>query len=150
MAAIREKLISAGIVGLDTAIFIYHLESSEKYRDIAGAILATIEHGECHAVTSVLSLLELNVRPYQMKKSYVAREYEILLANFPNLEIVDITRDIARKAAQLRALYNVRTPDAIQLAACIERGANLFMTNDKNFLKVKHGIEIAILDDFLV
>ena len=38
--------------------------------------------------------------------------------------------DIAENAAKLRADYNLRTPDAIQMATAIYAGASFFLTND--------------------
>jgi predicted nucleic acid-binding protein len=55
---------------------------------------------------------------------------------------------LARKAAELRASYRLRTPDAIQLAAAIELGARVFLTNDDRI----HGIteiEIVVLERWL-
>jgi predicted nucleic acid-binding protein len=37
--------------------------------------------------------------------------------SFPLLALADITRDVARQAAQLRAKYNVRPADALQVTA---------------------------------
>ncbi len=37
----------------------------------------------------------------------VAREYEAVLVNLPNLSIVDIDRNVARLAAKLHADFNV-------------------------------------------
>jgi predicted nucleic acid-binding protein len=44
---------------------------------------------------------------------------------------------IAVKAAELRAKYNLRAPDALQLATAIENRANYFLTNDTRLRSVK-------------
>lgn len=147
METFQQKLIFSKVIGLDTSVFIYHLESYEKYRSVTRQIFTSIEHGDCSAITSVLTLLELNVRPFQLKKPEVAHHYEILLVNFPNLKIVDVDREISRKAAQLRAKYNIRTPDAIQMATCILKGSKFYLTNDKDLAKLNKEIEIGFLDD---
>lgn len=41
-----------------------------------------------------------------------------------------MTKALAIKAAELRAKYNLRTPDSIQLATAIEYNADYFLTND--------------------
>jgi predicted nucleic acid-binding protein len=52
------------------------------------------------------------------------------------------------KAAQIRARYQIRTPDAIQLAAAIEFGARVFLTNDDRLRKVTE-IEVIVLERWL-
>jgi len=59
-----------------------------------------------------------------------------------------IERDVAIKAAELRAKYRIRTPDAIQIATSIIGNAGAFITNDIALKKVKE-IVVLILDDFL-
>jgi predicted nucleic acid-binding protein len=55
---------------------------------------------------------------------------------------------LALQAAHLRARYQIRTPDAIQIAAAIEFGARLFLTNDDRVRKVTE-IEIVVLERWL-
>ncbi len=44
--------------------------------------------------------------------------------------IWEVSNAIAEKAALLRAVHNIRTPDAIQISAAITAGATHFLTND--------------------
>jgi len=60
------------------------------------------------------------------------------------IELLDITAAIAEQAAQLRAKYNLRTPDPIQLATCIELGADCFLTNDNRLKAATETIVIAV------
>jgi predicted nucleic acid-binding protein len=78
----------------------------------------------------------------------MAREYEALLVHFPNLMLVGVNRDVARRAAQLRALYNVRPADAPQVAATLLQGATAFVTNDRKLARLSQEIDIIVLDDF--
>jgi len=55
---------------------------------------------------------------------------------------------LAWQAAELRARYQMRTPDAIQLAAAIEFGAPLFVTNDDRLHKGTE-IEVVALERWL-
>jgi len=110
--------------------------------------LAGMENGKWAGVTSAITLMEINVRPWQLEREEAARKYETVLVNFPNLTILDIDRDVARLASQLRARYNVRPPDALQVAASLQAGAKAFLTNDKRLSILQTIIEILILDDF--
>jgi predicted nucleic acid-binding protein len=48
----------------------------------------------------------------------------------------------------LRARYQIRTPDAVQLAAAIEFGARLFLTNDDRIRRVAE-LEVVVLERWL-
>jgi predicted nucleic acid-binding protein len=56
--------------------------------------------------------------------------------------------EVARRAADLRAGYRLRPPDAIQLAAALFHGATAFVTNDKK-LKQVNELKVLTLDDWL-
>ncbi|MFP4573831.1 MAG: type II toxin-antitoxin system VapC family toxin [Desulfobacterales bacterium] len=57
----------------------------------------------------------------------------------------DITTDICEQAAMLRAEYNLRTPDAIQISIAIKTDATLFFTNDIRLPEIP-SIKILLLD----
>ncbi|MDP2370925.1 type II toxin-antitoxin system VapC family toxin, partial [Rhodoferax sp.] len=55
--------------------------------------------------------------------------------------LLAVTPSVAVLAAQLRAQYHLRLPDAIQLATALDSGATAFVTHDRDFSEVT-GIEI--------
>ena len=75
--------------------------------------------------------MEIAVKPLHMRRPDVAEEYEVLLANYPNLAIAALDRPTVRRAAELRAEYRLRPADALQVAACLEQGATVFLSNDR-------------------
>jgi predicted nucleic acid-binding protein len=149
MAGLREKLAGAGVVGLDTSIFIYQLEANPTYTTLTKTVFENMEAGKFQGVTPTITLMELTVLPWRMGHENIAREYEALLVNFPNLSILDIDRAVARLAAKLRADFNVSPADALQVAASLQAGAKAFLTNDKRLTGLQTIIEILILDDFV-
>ena len=80
----------------------------------------------------------------------MAREYEVLLVHFPHLTLADVTRDVARRAAQLRAHYRLRPADALQVATALVHGATAFVTNNRRLRRLTPVLDIIILDDFAV
>jgi len=70
---------------------------------------------------------------------------EIIKAIENHERIIDIL--IAEKAAELRANYGLRTPDALQIAIAIENNGTLFITNDKGLEKIKE-VEVLVLDNY--
>jgi predicted nucleic acid-binding protein len=145
----RRQLAEHAIVGLDTSVFIYHLEAHPRYQPLTQELLAGVQAGRRAAVTSVITVMELTVRPWQLERPAVAREYEALLVHFPNLVLVDVSRDVARRAAQLRARYNVRPADALQAAAALLNGATGFVTNDRKLARLGPELDVIILESFV-
>ena len=92
--------------------------------------------------------MELIVRPWQLGQPAVAREYEALLVHFPHLALADVTRDVARRAAQLRARYRLRPAVALQVATALVHEATAFVSNDRGLARLAPLLDIIILDDF--
>ena len=149
MSGIGERLASHILIGLDTAIFIYHLEVHPSYIAFTRELLNGVQSGKWNAVTSIATIMELTVHPRRMNRPGVAREYEAILANFPNLYLADINRDIARKSAALRAIYNIRPVDALQVATALVHQATAWVTNDKKLKQLSSVLDIVILDDLV-
>ena len=149
MDELSKRLAKAKVIGLDTPIFIYFLENNERYGPLAQLTINGIEKGKWQGVTSTITLMEITVRPWQLGRESAAREYEAILVHFPNLSMVDVDRNVARAAAQLRAKYNVSPPDALQVAASLSYGAKAFLTNDKRLSRLQELIDILVLDDFV-
>lgn len=137
-----------GVIALDTCVWIYHLEAHPDYLGLTSGLLSAVAAGECSAVISELTLLELLVRPLQLQREDVADEYETLLTHFPNLVWARVSRDVLLKAVAIRAEYGLRTPDAIMVATGILRGATRLITNDRAWKRVKE-TEIVCLTDYL-
>jgi predicted nucleic acid-binding protein len=144
-----KQLISYAAFGLDTSIFIYHLEAHPTYLPLTQEIFSCIARGEKPAVTSTITLMEIIVRPLQLGRQGIARKYEALLTNYPHLTLVEIDRDVARQAAQLRAEYQLRPADALQVAACLCYQMPVFITNDPHLARLTPRIQVIILDDLL-
>lgn len=146
---IIERLAGHATLGLDTSVFIYHIEAHPRYLQLTKALLAGVQAGRWTAITSTVTLMELTVRPWQLDRPAAAREYEILLVHFPHLLLVDVTRDVARRAAQLRAEYRLRPADALHAGTALVHGATAFVTNDRSLLRLAPALDMVILDDLL-
>jgi len=135
-------------VGLDTSPFIYHIEGASRYATAVNIVFDELVRGTFAGVTSVLTLMEVTVKPLQLGFADVADEYEMVLSTYPNLTIVGFDKATARRAAELRAIYRLRPADALQVAACLQGGATAFLTNDKGLRRVSEEIHVMLLDDF--
>ena len=148
MERFRERLSQHAVVGLDTSVFIYHLEAHARYQPLTTTLLAGVQTGHQMAITSTITVMELTVRPWQMGRPAVARQYEALLIHFPNLTLVDVTRDVARRAAQLRARYGIRPADALQVATTLIQAGTAFCTNDLRLRALMPELDVILLEDF--
>jgi predicted nucleic acid-binding protein len=143
------RLRSYSLVGLDTTLFIYHFERNTVYSPFTLELFSRIEQGAIKGLTSTITLMELLVRPYHLGQQDIARKFETLLVNFPNLVIIDIDRDVSRLAARMRAEYNLRPPDALQVAASWLNGAQAFISNDHHMKRIEDKMGAIVLDDYL-
>ncbi len=142
------KIFQDKTVFLDTAPLIYYIEANKKYSNILDKLFAGNEQKKFQFSTSVLTLMELLVHPIRKKETKLIKEYESILCNSSTLDIYEISIDIAKKAAKIRAEFGFKTPDSIQLATAILSNSDFFLTNDKS-LKSFKDIEIIVLDDLL-
>jgi predicted nucleic acid-binding protein len=148
VAALTAALRQHERIGVDTPIFISHFAGTTHLAGLAGVALDELAEGAFTGVTSVLTLMEIAVKPLHMRRPDVAEEYEVLLANYPNLVIAALDRLTARRAAERRAEYHLRPADALQLAACLEQGATAFLSNDRELRRITH-LQVRMLEDFV-
>lgn len=76
----------------------------------------------------------------------LADDYRQILLQTPGLTAIPIDESVAETAAGLRATYNVRTPDGIQLATAVVAKASWLLTHDTELVKVR-GVTILVLKD---
>lgn len=66
--------------------------------------------------------------------------------NGRNFRLIPISLPIAELAADLRARYNLKTPDALQVSVAIHSGSDALLTNDLGLRRVKD-ITILVVDE---
>ena len=126
LEALRQSTI-----GLDTAPLIYFIEENPIWLPAIEPFFKALDQGLFQAVTSTLTITEVLVHPLRKAQLGLAAQYQRILLNSRNLTVVPVSPPIAEEAAELRARYNLRTPDAIHLATAIHARATSFLTNDK-------------------
>lgn len=146
----REKLKTHERIMLDTAPIIYFIEEHPDFGPISDEIFQTIrnEH-RIYAFTSIITLIEVLAQPFRTGDEDLAETYRRFLCESSNFTLYDIDGHIAEQAAALRGNYEIRTPDAIQLATGIVNEATLFITNDKRLKRIKE-IEVLSISDYPV
>jgi len=131
---------------LDTMFFIYHFENNEKFLRLTNDVLNLVEKGQIKCSTSYLTLMELLVKPMKEKRQDLVEEYRMIFETFPNLSMIALDKSVAYLAASFRSLYNLRPADSIQLASAASAKCDLFLTNDKDLIRIKE-LKINYMDE---
>jgi predicted nucleic acid-binding protein len=123
--------LKPGPVALDTQVFIYFIEEERRFLPLVKPLFEAIDRGDLVGVTSGLSLMEVLVVPYRSGSFALADRYESLLTNSRGLRFIEVDRYLLKAAAQLRATFKLKPPDAIQVAAALVGDCKSFLTNDR-------------------
>jgi predicted nucleic acid-binding protein len=140
--------LGEGPVGVDTALFIYLIEEHREFLPLVEPLFKAADEGKRQLVTSALTLLEVLVVPYRAGNEPLAQRYEALLTRSRGVRVIDLTRELIRGAAQLRAVAGVKTLDALQLAAAMTAGCTTFVTNDRQLPAVA-GLRVLQLASYV-
>jgi predicted nucleic acid-binding protein len=139
------EALQGKVVGLDTTPLIYFIEENPTYLDMLHPFFEAMDRGEFNVVTSIVTLLEVLVHPFRRGDTRLAQQYRDILLNADNLTTIFLSQDIAEEAARLRAVHNIRTPDAIQMATAINGGASFLLTNDSGLPSLPE-LSLLVLD----
>ena len=146
MSKLGNALAAVSALGFDTAPVIYFIEANPLYDRLVTSIFESIENGDILGFTSVVTLSEVLVQPIRNSDAKLSHQYRNLLLHSANFFARNITAAVAETAADLRARYQIRTPDALQIATAIEARCDAFLCNDKNLQRVTE-ISVLILDE---
>ena len=136
-----------GPVAVDTAPFIYFAEDHPRWAPLIAPLFAAADRGEVQLVTSEVTLLEVLVAPLRRGDAHLAERYETLLSRSRGLTLVPLGRTIFKAAAQLRASYPIRVPDALQVAAALAHECRALITNDRRLPPIP-GLRVIQLAEY--
>lgn len=129
---------------LDTSPIVYYLENNELYYITMKNFWNKYE--DCDYITSTVTMTEYLTYPYQQNDLRLINAFYDFIDGM-EIEIKNIDKIIAKKAAQIRAEYRFfKTMDALQLATACLSGCDLFLTNDRQ-LKQFTEIECVLVEE---
>ncbi|HSO76916.1 MAG TPA: type II toxin-antitoxin system VapC family toxin [Blastocatellia bacterium] len=140
-----DALAGVTRLGFDTSPIIYFVERNPKYLDLVREVIRRVDLGKIEGRTSVVTLTEVLSKPKQSGNAAIEAEYRSLMLNSRNFALLPISIEVAEIAADLRARYNIRTPDAMQIAAALSVSCQAFLTNDAALRRV-NDLKILVLD----
>jgi predicted nucleic acid-binding protein len=130
----------------DTAPFIYLTENHPIFASQVKKIITDAIQQQDTMITSVVTLAEFGIMPTRKDRSDLIVQFENFLDNL-NIDILQVRKNDARKAYELRAKYQfLKGMDAFQLAIAINENCDQFVTNDKKLEKVSE-IKVVTLEN---
>jgi predicted nucleic acid-binding protein len=122
------------------------VEANPAYSLVVAEVFRQISAGRFEGTTSVVSCGEVLVLPARNRDIGLRHRYLSLLFETAGIHTRSINRAAAELAAELRAKYGFRLPDALQLAVAIQNQCEAFLTNDRRLARVTE-IRVLVLDD---
>lgn len=151
LAKFEETLKKYRLISLDSMVFSYYFHGASLYSNLAEIIIRNLAEERILIITSVITYLE--------NLSYPALEDNLDKVSFiksfflsqGNLNVINLSPEVADKAASLRRIYKLSSADAVQFATAQITKAEIFITNDKHFHKLLKKVDcpIIFMDQFI-
>jgi predicted nucleic acid-binding protein len=127
------------LIYLDSCLAIYLVERDEVWESQVHALMES--HADEIFATSPLVELECLVAPLRTGNAGLVEEFRSFLAQ---LVLIDIPGQAYARAAYLRALHGLKTPDALHLATARLAGCSALWTNDDRLAKAAPGFALSV------
>ena len=129
-----------GLIYLDACLVIYLIESHARWGDrVRGAIAGAAQP---RFGVSPLVKLECLVGPLKRGDPVLYRAYADF---FERLAALAMPEPVHVQAAEIRARFGLRTPDALHLACAQHHRCDALWTNDDRLGRASHGLARNIL-----
>jgi predicted nucleic acid-binding protein len=143
---LHDALRGVTRLAIDTAPVIYFIEAHPRYNALVVDVFQRIASGTCEGITSVITLGEVLVQPLRHGDTSLQRQYRDVLLGSTGFHSRPIEPQTAERAAELRARYGIRLPDALQIAVALQDGCQAFLTNDLRLKRVTN-LPVLVLDE---
>lgn len=118
---------------LDTAPFIYFFEQHPVYFPFVERLFNEAAAYSASIITSIITFIEITTLPARLGNQDLVNQYREYFTNSAQITLLPVDLLIANKAIELRAQYNLKAPDVIQLGTAIVSSASHIITNDKQW-----------------
>jgi predicted nucleic acid-binding protein len=117
------------LVYLDTVICIYAVEGVPSFQARALARLTALRASGDQPAISDLTWLECRVKPMRSGDAVALADMEAFLTAADVVRLA-LPTAVYERACRIRAVYNFKLADALHLAAAVEGGCGILLTND--------------------
>lgn len=132
-----KKSVQGKKVLIDSNIIIYLTEEITPFNDLSRELFSIIEAGGSEAVFSILSVAEVMQGPIRAGQLRTAMTVKNYLLNFPNSFCQGITHEVIDGVGTDKRVNwkTLRTVDSLIIASGLYAGVDLFISNDRHFVK---------------
>jgi predicted nucleic acid-binding protein len=127
------------VIYLDACLLIYLIEAHPRWGE---AVAVAMETAEAPFGISPLVKCECLVAPIKRGDPVLQRAYTELFDQFASLSMPE---SVYLQAAELRARFGLRTPDALHLACAQHHRCDALWTNDNRLNRASHGLAMNVL-----
>lgn len=106
-------------------------------------LFSLADEGKLQLVITPITIAEVCAGPLSRGREAQAEQYRLALTSSPGMSVVPLDEETAFLAARLRVRYQLKLPDAFQLAACVLNGCAALAAHDRDFRRVA---EVNVLD----
>ncbi|EKD06068.1 type II toxin-antitoxin system VapC family toxin [Limnospira platensis] len=133
---IEEAFQSVNRLFLDSAPVIYYVDMNPGYSAIMDGIFDLIRAAQIRVVTSPVTLAECLILPLRDSNLSQQQLFIDIITGQDTADFVNITSEIARIAADIRARYRLQLPGAFLIATALDAGCQAFLTNDAQLKRI--------------
>ena len=134
------ELRGGDLVVVDSSPLIYMLDGRPEFATPFRGLFELHDQGLIQIAISTIAVAEVLAGPLKHGQQVLARRYERALGAF---DIVPVTQQLAVTAANVRATFGLKLPDALQAATALEIGAVALVTHDRDFSRLE-GIRVVL------
>ncbi len=129
-----------GLIYLDACLLIYLVERHSRWGEPIARLIGQFGHE--HFALSDLVKCECLVGPIKDRNLTLRASY---LATFDTITSLGMPESVYLLAAELRAIFGLRTPDALHLACAQYHRCQALWTNDDRLLRASRGLARNVL-----
>jgi len=125
------------MIYIDASVFVFATLNTEQVGDEARSLLRDVQTGKLEATSSALTFDELvwAVKKNRTSEDAIASGEAFL--NMPRLKLVDVDGNLLARALALMRKYQLDPRDSIHAASAMTVGAEVIISTDKHFDRVK-------------
>jgi predicted nucleic acid-binding protein len=126
-------LAKGALVLMDSAPIIYLLEHHPKFAARFRPLFDRQAAGEIAFAVTTIAMAEVLAGPLGKGQEALARRYRDVMESW---QVVELSADIAERAARIRGSLKLKLPDAVQVASALAISADALVTHDRDFAAV--------------
>jgi predicted nucleic acid-binding protein len=129
------------VIYLDSCLVIYLVEQHARWGETIARLVE--EETRFGFAISPLVKCECLVGPLKNGNATLRQDYLDVFSEFGSL---DMSEPVYLRAAELRARFGMKLPDALHLACAEQHRCDALWTNDDRLTRVSHGMALNVLN----